>query len=344
MDVAVSATMIVQAVRNANAGDDALDASYSLDIEWAKEFDDVGATAFVCLTAGEGSGVTDRLTVFSNVNHAADDSPSVVIGELWWQQSISDRAQLTFGKIDPTNYIDTNRYANDENSQFIASIFCNSPVVELPENTFGLRYAMPLTDELDIEIVLADADADFKEIGDALWWATQVAFTTDTDGRTGNYRLLGWYSALPHTKWNNPARTKASSYGFGISSDQEISDAVGLFLRAGWQDDSTYLEDADFSLAAAYSFGAQMEGTLWGRDNDVCGIGVGMIQPSSKYKRAQGLTGRFEGQMEIYYNMRMHQHLCLTPALQLIANPFGKDAPGGNATIVIAGIRTRINF
>ncbi|MCM8812942.1 MAG: carbohydrate porin [Candidatus Omnitrophica bacterium] len=363
LKLCAGATMVIQGTSNANGsginaaqnsykGDDATDASYSVDIELSKVFAENGARAFLYLTTGEGAGVTDTIEVFSNVNHDADDSAALSVAELWWQQDIAGAARITIGKIDPTKYIDTNAYANDECGQFLGSMFRNSPTVEFSGNAFGVRAAWAATSWLEIETVYADGDADFRQIGDAPWLGLQASCKATVGERPGTYRVLYWYNDRPHTKWNDPSKIKESGNGFGISADQEISAHIGIFARAGWQDQGSFIDTAgdgitveDFSLAAAYSAGVQILGTFWGRENDVCGFGYGIIKPSDDYKNSTaGLKGKTEGHLEAYYKFVCNQNLALTPDVQVITNPFGGDASNGDDPIYVAGMRAQISF
>jgi porin len=365
MNLGVGATMVVQGTSNANAsgitttnnsykGDDVTDASYSMDIEIEKGFEDMGGTAFLHIETGEGAGVTDDIEVFSNVNRDVDASGgALAVTELWWEQNFDDAAMLTFGKIDATGFIDTNEYANDECGQFLGNTFRNSPVVEFPDNTFGIRLGLNLTDILDVETVIADGDADFNQIGDHPWIGVQANLKPELMDRPGNYRLIFWNNEAAHLKWTDIAKTKESASGFGISFDQEVADDVGVFLRAGWQSDDTFLDSGaiagaidpeEFSLESAYSAGVQFSGNLWGRESDTCGFAYGIINPSDEYKKAQTRQAKTESHVEAYYRFVINEHLEITPDVQLISNPFGKDAPNGTSTIIVGGIRTQINF
>ena len=59
----------------------------------------------------------------------------------------------------------------------------------------------------------------------------QVNFKPKLLSREGNYRILGWYNDQNHTEWLDSTKDKESSYGFGLSFDQELTDTVVLFDR-----------------------------------------------------------------------------------------------------------------
>ena len=73
LSIGAGATFVMQGTNNANGddlsknGEDVADASYSVDLEIEKKFDDYGL-AFLHFEAGSGEGVGDELQLFSSVN------------------------------------------------------------------------------------------------------------------------------------------------------------------------------------------------------------------------------------------------------------------------------------
>ncbi|MBU1087481.1 MAG: carbohydrate porin [Candidatus Omnitrophica bacterium] len=363
LSLGAHATMIIQGTSNANAsgitvsnnsykGDDSTDSGYSVDLELEKHFPDIQSTAFLHIETGEGAGVTDNLELFSNVNCDNDDSNGLLaVTELFWQQNFNDAFTLTFGKIDSAGFIDTNEYANYECKQFLSNIFCNSSVIEFPDSSIGLGLNIPFCQTLEFDLVMAEGNADYAQVGDHPWIGLQLKLKPEFLRRPGNYRLLYWYNDAPHSSWIDGLKTKEKASGFGVSIDQEICNNLCVFLRAGWQDDQVFLDSAadgitseDFSLAAAYSVGFQLSGAAWKRADDTCGIAYGMIEPSDDYKQAQVRQGKTESHAELYYNIVVNKNLRITPDAQIINNPFGKDAPNGTSTILVAGLRIQIDF
>ncbi|MBU4311767.1 MAG: carbohydrate porin [Candidatus Omnitrophica bacterium] len=352
LNIKAGATFVVQGTDNANGdglsqkGEDVTDASYSINLMFEKEFEDYGK-AFIGIETGDGAGVEDELRVFSNVNRDADDSDSsLAVAEAWYEHAFqSIPASLMAGKIDGTILVDTNEYANDECTQFLGRIFRNSPTIEIPDNTAGLRLNLEPGDIVDIQLLMMDGDNDWEDIADDGFYAAQLNLKPGIFDRSGNYRFLGWLSDREHTKWNDSIRTKEEMYGFGISFDQELSDSVGAFLRYGWQDPDVYLNDESFSLEHAWSAGLQFTGSGWGREGDIFGIAVGQAIPSDKYKDAgSNLNAEDEGHFEAYYNYKVNDHLTMTPDVQIIWNPYGDDASNGNDTITVVGMKGQVDF
>ncbi len=363
LEISAGGTMIVQGANNINNATEGVekkvsraDASYSADITIGKEFDQLGGKAFLHLEAGQGAGLEDDLTLYSNVNRDADNDNNVRLTEFWYEQGLfKDRVALTFGKLDPTAYFDNNEAANDETTQFLGRIFRNSPVIEFPDNTAGIRLAYLPVDWLELNYGILDGDGDWEKIGDSLFNIGQVTFKTKIFDLPGNYRLLGWQSNVNHVKWSDANQVKEAAYGFGLSFDQKVTESITLFSRYGWQNPKVYnpdimaCGDQNFSLEHAWSAGFQVEGKTWKRENDVLGFAVGQAFASGDYKKYGSATvtsprAKPEGHLEAYYRIHINDHFSLSPDLQYIWNPFGKDVADDQRGIFIGGMRAQVDF
>jgi outer membrane murein-binding lipoprotein Lpp len=360
LELGAGGTMIVQGANNVNYVDDAAtakqsrtDASYSADVTLGKEFKEVGGKAFLHLEAGQGSGLEDNLILYSNVNRDAGDSEAKVeLTEFWYEQGLfHDKAALTFGKLDSTAYFDQNEAANDETTQFLGRIFRNSPVVEFPDNGAGIRMAYMPVEWLELGYGLFDGNASWEKVGDNLFNIGQVHFKTNFFELPGNYRVYGWNNNVDHTKWNDSEKTKEASYGFGLSFDQKVHDVVTLFTRYGWQNPEVYnpeitaADGSNYSLEQAWSAGLQVEGKPWGRENDVLAFAVGQVFPSDDYKEANaGFQAKTEGHLEAYYKIHVNDHFSVSPDVQYIWNPYGKDIAENTSGIFVAGMRAQVDF
>lgn len=351
LSLGLEATTIVQGGHRVNGdsqlskSEDVTDATLTTKIYFDKKFGDY-AEGYVLLKAGQGEGVDRSLKVYSNVNDNADDNPSVHMSEAWYELYFKQiSGALAFGKLDATNYIDTNDYANTETTQFLGGVFCNSPVIEFPSsNGAGVHFGLAPFDLFDINLAAVDGKGEWNNVFDTMFLAGQINFKPKFSGRSGNYRILVWSNGTNHTKWIDPAKEKENSYGWGLSFDQELTDVLGVFARYGWQDPKVYLNGNTFSLEQSWSMGTQLKGSLWGRQDDCIGIGFGQIMASDKYKEANGLLAKTESHLECYYNFKVNEHLSLSPDLQVIWQPYGKDAANGDGAIIVGGLRGQIDF
>lgn len=364
LELGVGATMIMQGTNNVNYNGDGhtlkesrTDGSYSADITLGKEFKEINGKAFAHLEAGQGAGLEDNLVLYSNVNRdAGDNEAKVEVTELWYEQGLfNEKAALTFGKLDPTVYFDQNEIANDETTQFLGRMFRNSPALEFPDNTAGIRVAYLPAEWLELGYGVFNGNSNWEKTGDNLFNIGQVHFKTKFFEMPGNYRFYGWNNNINHTKWLDAEKTKEASYGFGLSFDQKVTDITTAFCRYGWQNPKVYnpeimtTGDNNFSLEQSWSAGLQFEGKPWGRDKDVLALAVGQVFPSDDYKKAGSSTilstnAKTEGHLEAYYRIFVNDHLSISPDFQYIWNPFGKDVVNDTSGIFVGGMRAQVDF
>lgn len=363
LEIGAGATIVLQSTNNTNNASAGVpkkksrtDASYSADLTLAKEFEKIDGRAFLHLEAGQGAGLEDNLTLYSNVNRDADNHENVRVTELWYEQGLfKNTLAVTFGKLDPTVYFDNNEAANDETTQFLGRIFRNSPTIEFPDNTAAVRIAYTQLEWLELKYGVFDAKSNWERILDNLFHIGEVEFKTEFASLPGNYRFLGWSNGTHHTKWLDVAKTEEGTFGFGLSFDQKIHDAVTAFARYGWQYPEVYnteittTGDCNFSLAHSWSAGFQLEGKPWHRDDDVLGVAVGQIFPSRDYKKAgesldPARMAESEGHLEVYYRIYINKHLSISPDFQYIWNPFGKDVTEDTNSIFVGGARAQVDF
>ncbi len=350
LSMSIGATTVLQGAHNANGDsqlskkEDVTDASYSTDIFFEKKFEDYGE-AYVYLTAGQGSGVDNRLALYKGVNNDAADDVNVTVAEAWYEQYFpAISGALAFGKLDATNYIDTNEYANDSDIQFLGLMFNNSPIVEFPSNGAAVHFGASPLGWFSVNLIAQDGNADWADVFDGMFLAGQLNFKPKFFGKDGNYRLLAWNNNTNHTKWSDTAKDKEKGYGYGLSFDQELTDSIGVFARYDWRDPKVFTNGSSFSFTQSWSMGPQFKGGLWGRSGDTVGIGFGQIIPSNEYKKSGSWQAKTESQLECYYNFKVNDHLSLSPDLQVIWKPYGKDAANGDGTIVVGGLRGQIDF
>ena len=128
-------------------------------------------------------------------------------------------------------------------------------------------------------------------------------------------------------------RSYTSRYGVSVNLEQQVTDTVGVFARAGWADgnvepwDNT---DVDRTIEA----GVSINGKQWGRPNDTFGIaGVinGISSAHEAYFNAGGLGILLgDGQLphpgleqiiETYYSYAISPATKISFDYQFIANP-----------------------
>ncbi|MCA6070039.1 MAG: carbohydrate porin [Endomicrobium sp.] len=287
-----------------------------------------------------GSGLNNddnnklNLDLYSNINSAASPTGDnlQIVEFLYHQDLFNKKLQLLFGKLNPTAYFDGNKIANDETTQFLASMFCNNPAIAFPSYTLGLRAMYSPVSFLDIEYgYFSQDDKNWNNIDKHNFNIVEGTYKISD---TGNYRFMYWKT------FGNEEKT----FGYGLSFDQSLSKIITLFARYGHQNPQKTKGEA-CNILDSWSFGAQLNGGLWTRDMDKIGIAFGQNIPSKKWATSWNWWNRSttpETQTECYYSFYLNNNVTLTPVVQCIFKPYGgKDY---NDNICTFGIRTNITF
>jgi len=222
-----------------------------------------------------------------------NDSGRNYLLEAWYRHTFAPVANTSFavtgGIIDSTNYIDENRYANDEDSQFMMPPFAT------PDNTIGAPsydpgVALELSgNEWSLNGIYMRTSNEILE--DADYFGTQAGYHYTMARGPGNFRVLA-YTANGHVKEEKGAGD-ATMYGLGVSIDQELGEGWGIFFRAFAQnDEAPIVYDRDLSG------GISISGLQWGRPDDVLGIAyahlIGASRQSTDYTNAAEAYMKFQ--------------------------------------------------
>jgi porin len=152
------------------------------------------------------------------------------------------------------------------NDIFVNSTLANLPsydlggVVELDVSNFSIRGLM-------MSSKTGSQDKGGKNYN---YYSLQLGYKFDTSVGKGNYRIYGFTTNKRFQNWNET--DEESLQCFGISADQKLSEIFGLFARLGWQDDDTQID-----RNAVYPGGLNINGKLWGRENDELGLGYAYL-------------------------------------------------------------------
>jgi porin len=190
--------------------------------------------------------------------------------EAWYKHTFkfSEKVSLgiTGGIIDATRYIDDNNFANCETSQFMNQIFVNNKNVNLPSYDIGGVAELNVSN-LSIRGLMMNTENEDRNYN---YYALQLGYAIETPMGKGNYRLYGFTTSKSFENWDRTG--KENLQGFGISADQQLSSIIGVFARLDWQNDAAVIDHE-----MAYSGGININGKLWGRENDEIGIGYAYL-------------------------------------------------------------------
>jgi high affinity Mn2+ porin len=166
-----------------------------------------------------------------------------------------------------------------------------------------------------------------------------------------NTAHMGSYQQVladPAKYQNDIANTRAdgrTKYGFALSVEQQITKALGAFMRLSWNDghnESWAFTEIDQSLAV----GAVQQGKIWGRPSDEAGVAVVVSGLSPWHERylagggdgfiigdnlntcvtvacvaGHGLNYGPEVVTDIYYRVQLTSALSVSAFYQPIVNP-----------------------
>ncbi len=315
-----------------------------------------------------------RQTVgFGGPREDVADGPNLVAGQI-----DVNRLTLTVGKYAANDIFDNNTYAHDPRSQFQNWALWEDTAWDYPADTKG--YTEGLTLELNgpdqtvrygifREPRAANGGELDNDYGRAYAQVAEYERRYKIGGRVGvvrplaffNYAHMGDYrDAIDAAAGGGAAHPNVMAtrsydhpkYGFGVNVEQALTDDLGLFGRAGWnngQSETWAFTEADRHL----SLGLSLKGSAWQRPGDVVGVaGVmsGLSRDHRDYLAAGGLgfelgDGRLnyapEEVIEAYYLVTVTKNLFLTLDYQFI------DHPGYNADrgpVSVGAFRAHIEF
>lgn len=285
----------------------------------------LNTTFFIDLEAIGGNGPDEIINSFSGLNADSgsfqddDGVDRVTVREVWLQSFLlKERLRLVGGKIDLTNYFDTNTVANDETRQFITGAFVNNPTMEAPENGPGIVAFFDTRKGLTFGMGMQSADNSGFNITDDIYAIAQIGYRSHLFfGQEGNYRL-----------WGRINGGREDNKGFGVSIDQNLSTRLTAFGRYGSNEE----EEDEADIASAWSAGLRLRSPFFSRVNDEVAFAFGSLNL---------VGGDDESAAELYYRFQINKHFAVTPNFQALFDPRGV---GEMDTVALAGVRTQIEF
>lgn len=282
-----------------------------------------------------------------------------------------DTLTFTAGRLAVTDVFDGNRYAHDATTQFFDWALFASGAWDYPADTRGytwgvlgdlsvgsysLRSGIALLPKygnlLEMEWNIAKARALMLEgearyeLGKRPGSARLILFANQA--RMGNYRQA---VDDPAARFDVTA-TRADGrkkYGVALSVDQEITDSLGAFLRASFNDgenETWAFTEIDRSLA----FGVVQGGAPWRRPADEAGAALvldGLAPWHRRYLEAGGygfllgdggLSYGPEVEGDVYYKAQLTDEIALSGVYQPIVNP-GYNRDRGPVHVFSARVR-----
>ncbi len=273
-----------------------------------------------------------------------------------------NRLVLTVGKFGIADIFDTNKYANNPKTDFLNWALINAGTFDYAGDAWGYTYggaaelyvgAWTLrAGVFDLSATPAGGDSPTSFGLDSHFDQFQLVGEIEERhqlwGQPGKLKITGFLSRGRAGTFQNaidlaqqtggPAditavRTYTSRPGVSLNFEQQLSEIVGVFARAGWADGN--VEPWDFTdIDQTVSGGVAINGKQWGRPDDTIGI-AGIVNNISGVHQAFFNAGGLgiligDGQLpsasleeifETYYSYALSPATRLSLDYQFINNP-----------------------
>jgi high affinity Mn2+ porin len=285
----------------------------------------------------------------------------------------ANRLVLTVGRFSVADIFDTNAYANNGKIDFLNWSLVNAGTFDYASDAWGFTYGAAAEwyqgdwtargGLFDLTVTPAggnspaggDLDPTFNQfqmVGEIerryqLWGQPGAVKVTGylSRGRAGQFADAVALAAATGTPADiNAVRSYTSRPGLSVNLQQQVSDTLGVFARAGWADGNVEPWDTT-DIDRTISAGASIKGTHWGRPNDTVGI-AGAINNISTVHQAFFNAGGLgivigdgmlphpglEQIVETYYSYALTPSIKLSFGYQFVANP-GYNTDRGPASV-----------
>ena len=251
--------------------------------------------------------------------------------QIWWQQSLlKKKLVIQIGKIDETTHFNTNRVASSDGRDFLMQSLVYSQTIAFPSNGLGFNILYKPDPRLYLDFGLADANGNpDRKPSDSInsfldghyFEAFEIGLAPDLKTiygglGEGHYRLMGWHTA--------EAENHGAGSGVAISADQELSNGMVPFMRAGYcpAGAGRTMIEVDWGVVSV---------TPFERSTDRLGFGATWGRPTAPSTHDQFA-------FEFFYRAQIVDGLQITPDAELIIDP----ALSPDSTFqAVLGIRVR---
>lgn len=277
----------------------------------------------------------------------------------------TNRIVITVGKMGVGDIFDTNKYAHDPRGDFLNWSLVDTGSFDYAANAWGYTYGAAVewyqgpwtlrTGLYNLSKVPngVELESDFSQ--NAL--VVEVEHRHRIAGREGAIRVTGFRNRGMFARFDDalalarttgvldlaPVRRRQDRFGVAFNAEQDVTDNLGVFVRAGTTNGAieTYdFTDIDRTVAA----GGALKGKGWGRPQDTVAIAEVVNGISAAHERwlAAGGTGVLVGDgalphpgheqvIEAYYDFRPVDWGAITFDYQHIANPgYNRDRGPAN--------------
>ncbi len=291
----------------------------------------------------------------------------------------ANRVVLTAGKLSVVDVFDTNKYAHDPRNDFLNWSIVDAGAFDYAADAWGYSYGAsaewyqdwwtlrggffqgsvtPNSKFIDTAVLhqfqaVLEGEARYALFGQA---GKLKLLGFDTHARVGRFSELEAYLAADPGASNTQlqaARRLHNKLGGSLNAEQQITEDLGAFLRASFDDGRT--ESYDFTdIDRSLSLGLSLAGKRWNRPDDTLGAAfvVNTITKARKDYFEQGGLGILVGDgkltnagpeqiFETFYNLTVRKGINVTADYQLINHP-GYNVDRG--PVHVFGTRLHLQF
>jgi len=290
----------------------------------------------------------------------------------------SDRLVLTVGRFGVNDIFDTNKYANNPKTDFLNWTLVNTGTFDYAADAWGYTYGAaaewykdrwtlragifdlsatptggnsPLGPTLDPTFQQFQMVAEIEQRYELWEQPGKIKITGFLNrGDAGQYSdAIALALATGQPADISAVRSYTSRPGVSINLEQQVTDSLGIFAKAGWADGNVEpwdFTDDDRTVAG----GVSISGKLWGRPDDTVGVAGVFNGISSEHAEFLNLGGLgilvgdgqltnpgWEKILEAYYSYALTASTRLTLDYQFISNP-GFDADRGPVNVFAARV------
>jgi high affinity Mn2+ porin len=293
-----------------------------------------------------------------------------------------NRLVLTIGRFSVVDIFDTNKYANNPKLDFLNWSHVTTGTFDYAADGWGYTYGAALEwyqgrwtlrgGVFDLSktptggtspdgIELDSSFQQFQLVGEMeerheLWGQPGKLKVTGflSRGRAGKFAdAIAVAQATGQPADINSVRVYRSRPGLSVNLEQQVSEYVGVFARAGWADGS--VEPWDFTdIDRTVSAGVSLSGMQWGRPNDTIGIagtvnGISRVHQEFLDNGGLGIlvgddqlpNAGLERIIEAYYSYAFSPSTRVTFDYQFITNPAYNTDRG---PVSVFGVRAHTQF
>jgi high affinity Mn2+ porin len=316
---------------------------------------------------------TPRAFIRQTINLGGDSQKVDAAANQFSDTQTANRLVFTMGKFSVTDIFDNNKYAHDPRNDFMNWTIADTATFDYAADSWAYTYGAAtewyqgdwtLRGGL-FDLSVAPNSAALDPTFGQFQWVGEIERRYELFGQPGKVAVTGFLTRGRMGSFQDainlaqltggPAditavRQYRSRGGVSLNLEQQITEELGVFARAGWADGN--IEPYEFTdVDRTASAGISLAGKQWGRPDDTFGL-AGVVNGITKTHQeflndgglgilvGDGILPHYgpEQILETYYEFPM-SYFKLTLDYQFIVNPaYNEDR--GPASVVSARVHT----